>query len=78
MKYRVKKQFAGNDEMVTTVGGKVVSLIKPHQRVTPASDNGPAKTISIPLATQQELAQLFKDGNPVIETYEESTDAEKK
>lgn len=78
MKYRVKKVFLESEEMVTTVkGGKVVALVKAQQRTTPASENGPSKTVSIPMATQEEMGQMFKDGNPVIEQYEDSATEKK-
>jgi len=74
MKYRVKKQFSWNEELVTTVNGKAVALVKDLQIKVPDSQSGPGKTRVIKLATQAEMEQMFKDGNPVIEQYEDQPD----
>lgn len=71
MKYRVKKQFAAQEEMVTTVNNKTVALIKDLHIKIPDSQSGPGKTKVIKLATQEEMAIMFKDGNPVIEQYDD-------
>lgn len=68
MKYRVKKQYAeAAPEMVTTINGKPVSLIKEQAKIIPATASGPEQRIKIPLATQAELKLMFDQGNPVIE-----------
>lgn len=71
MKYRVKNQFADQEEMVTTFNGKAVALLKDIQVLTPASQSGPAKSRTIKMATQEEMKTMFKEGHPLIEEYED-------
>lgn len=75
MKYRVKKQYQEQDEMITTINGKTVALVKAFEHRTPATEGGPAKTRTIRLATHDEMAAMYKAGNPVIEEYHETEKA---
>lgn len=71
MAYRIKKEFQGVDTLRTALkGGKSVALNKAHKKTVRGTPTTPPHEIDIPLATQEELKQLFEAGNRCVEKYE--------
>lgn len=72
MAYRVKEEALDlYPQLFTQVNGKRVTLHGKDEKVLlPATRTKPAREVVVPMATQSDLAFLFKEGNPFIEEYD--------
>ena len=72
-KYRVKPSaIFMHPHLSTQIDGMPISLNgKPGVHKRPETKEGPAQETVMPAATQAQLELLFKQGNPLIEKYEE-------
>ena len=68
--YRVKSEFSHIPELVDLVNGRRVALNGAYTKTIPADAGRPERTVSVPAATQADLAVLFKNGNPCVEEGE--------
>lgn len=75
MAYRVKKAFQHLPELTTVIDGKRVALNQSYVHTTTATAEHPPKTISVPLATQAQMKEIFERGDPCIEQYHEEKPA---
>jgi len=64
---KVKAEFADIPEMVTLIDGKRVGLNKAFTATVQENGKKPKHTVDVPHATQSQLAQLFKEGDPTLE-----------
>lgn len=56
-----------NPRLATQINGVTVSLTgKPFDAEYPADQNGPARTVTIPAATQEQMKALYEQGNNPI------------
>lgn len=76
MAYRVKKAFHIHPELTTVIDGVRVALIQAYTHTTKGTAQHPPKTISVPLATQDQMRKIFERGDPCIEQYQEVKAAE--
>lgn len=61
--------------LATQINGVTVSLTgKPFETEYPADHTGPARTVTIPAATQEQLKALYEQGNNPIYTRTEVPD----
>lgn len=68
MAYRVKKEFQGLPHLRTVLkSGKAVALNQAHSKQSSGSPSRPPGETKIPLATQEELKELFEAGNRCVE-----------
>lgn len=72
MAYRVKEEALDlHPQLFTQVNGKRVTLHGREEKVqVPATKTKPARETVVPMASQAELAILYKEGNPFIEEYD--------
>lgn len=78
--YRVKQQFSHIVELTTLANGKRVALNGAYTKALEAQPGRPAKSVTVPAATQADLEWLYKAGDPTIEegeTVKEQTPAVK-
>lgn len=71
-KYRVTDAALDQfPQLFTQLNGKRLTLHGKSELVEiDATARSPKKTITVPMATEAELAALYKEGNPFIEEYE--------
>lgn len=67
-----------NPQLFSQIKGKRVALHGQSETVKVQPHFGvPERTVTVPPATQSDLEFLFKEGNPIIEFYEEEKSAVK-
>lgn len=77
MAYRVKAAFQKFPYLTTTVNGKRVALVAAYEHTTTGTVTKPPEKVSVPIATQADLKQIFERGDPCIEKFEESENPDK-
>jgi hypothetical protein len=65
--YQIVKNFRDIETLCTLVNGNLVALNREYQKTTPASSLSPDSVKAVPLATQEQLKQLFEEGCPCVE-----------
>lgn len=72
-KYRVKDSALDEfPQLFTQVNGKRVTLHGKEEKVElAATARLPKRIVTVPMATETEIEQLYKEGHPFVEPYEE-------
>lgn len=73
----VKIDFQHLPELTTQINGRPIALNAPFVKTYEATAGRPARKVDVPLATQEQLLLLYKQGNPVLEEEEDEVRAEK-